>query len=54
MELRLNKKGQYIVEYATLVALIAAGLVAMSTYVYRSLQSTQQTIMQEFQNDGEN
>lgn len=49
----LNKSGQYIIEYATLVALISAALVAMSTYVYRSVQSTQQMIQQEFGNDGE-
>ena len=51
---KLNTKGQYIIEYATLVALISAALIAMSTYVYRSVQSTQQKIQEEFANDGEN
>ena len=51
---KLNKHGQYVIEYATLVALIAAALVSMSTYVYRSIQSTQSEIQREFQNDGEN
>lgn len=50
---KLNCKGQYIIEYATLVVLISAALVAMSTYVYRSVQSTQQMIQQELDNDGD-
>jgi len=49
----MKNKGQYIIEYATLVALISAALIAMSTYVYRSIQSTQQKIQEEFDNDGE-
>jgi len=30
------------------VAIVAAAIVAMSTYVYRSVQSTQQMIQEEF------
>ena len=44
----MNQKGQYIVEYATLVALITAALIAMSTYVFRSIQATQQTVQEDF------
>ncbi len=50
---QMNQKGQYIIEYATLVVLVSAALVAMSTYVYRSVQSTQQMIQQELDNDGD-
>lgn len=45
----LSQKGQYIVEYATLVILVVAGFIAMTTYVYRSVQSTQQMIQEEYE-----
>ncbi len=35
----INKKGQNIVEYAVLVALVVGAAVAMQTYVKRSLQA---------------
>jgi Flp pilus assembly pilin Flp len=35
-------------EYAMVAALITAAVIAMSTYVYRSVQSTQQMIHEEF------
>ncbi len=44
-----NNKGQNIIEYAIIVALIAAAMIAMSTYVYRSIQTTQQVIQEGYQ-----
>jgi Flp pilus assembly pilin Flp len=43
--------GQNLIEYTIVVALISAAVAAMSTYVFRSVQSTQKTITQEFTND---
>lgn len=45
---KLNKKGQNLVEYAIVVAVVAAAMFAMSTYVFRSVQATQQMIQQGF------
>jgi Flp pilus assembly pilin Flp len=42
-------KGQNLLEYATIAAVITAAVVAMSTYVYRSVQATQQAIQEESQ-----
>ena len=42
-----NKKGQHIVEYALIASIVAAAVAAMSTYVFRSVQATQQMIQQE-------
>ena len=47
---RLNNKGQNIIEYALVAGIISAAVVAMSTYVFRSVQSTQQEIQKEFSN----
>jgi Flp pilus assembly pilin Flp len=44
-----NHKGQSIIEYAMVAAIVSAALIAMSTYVYRSVQATQQMIQDEFQ-----
>ena len=44
-----NKKGQSLLEYAMVAAVVAAAVIAMSTYVFRSVQATQQTIQTEFQ-----
>jgi len=44
----LNKNGQNIIEYAIIVSLIAAAMIAMSTYVFRSVQATQQVIQDGF------
>lgn len=38
-------------EYALVVAIVAAAVIAMSTYVFRSVQSTQQRIQEEFTNE---
>ena len=43
-----NHKGQSLVEYAMVAAIVSAAIVAMSTYVYRSVQATQQMIQEEF------
>ena len=43
-----NHRGQSLIEYAMVAAVVSAAIVAMSTYVYRSVQATQQTIQREF------
>lgn len=44
MWLMQNQKGQNLVEYAIIVAVVASAMVAMSIYVSRSVQATQQAI----------
>ena len=44
----LNKEGQNLIEYAIIVAVVLSAMLAMSTYVFRSVQATQQTIQKEF------
>ena len=48
---RNNKKGQSLIEYAIVVALVSAAMVAMSTYVFRSVQATEKVIEEEFAKD---
>lgn len=43
-----NHKGQSLIEYAMVAAIVSAAIIAMSTYVYRSVQSTQKMIQEEF------
>jgi len=43
-----NQKGQNLIEYAIVVSIISAGIFAMSTYVFRSVQGTQKVITEEF------
>jgi len=43
-----NHKGQSLIEYAMVAAVVSAAIIAMSTYVYRSVQATQQVIQEEF------
>lgn len=43
-----NKKGQNLIEYAIIVAVIATAMVAMSTYVFRSVQATQKVIQEGY------
>jgi len=43
-----KKKAQSIVEYTVVAAAIGAAAVAMATYVFRSVQATQQMIQKEF------
>lgn len=41
------KKGQSILEYTLIVAVVVVALVAMSTYVQRSVQSNLKTIEEQ-------
>lgn len=45
---KFNARGQNLIEYAIVVAVVAAAMVAMSTYVFRSVQATQQVIQKGF------
>ena len=45
---KLNHNAQNLIEYAIVVSIISAGIFAMSTYVFRSVQSTQKAITEEF------
>ena len=42
------RKGQNLVEYAIIVSLVSAAMIAVSTYVYRSVQAAQKNIEDEF------
>ena len=44
-----KKTGQSIIEYALVAAVVAAAVSAMSTYVFRAVQATQQGILEESQ-----
>ena len=44
-------KGQNLIEYAIIVALVAAAMATMSTYVFRSVQATQKAVTQELANE---
>ena len=46
-----GKKGQNIIEYAMIATVVTAAVVAMSTYVFRSVQATQQEIQEEFRKE---
>ena len=46
-----NVKGQNLIEYAIIVALVTAAMAAMSTYVFRSVQATQKAVTEEFANE---
>jgi type II secretory pathway component PulJ len=43
-----RKSGQNLIEYAIVVAVVISAMLAISTYVYRSVQATQQVIQKEF------
>jgi Flp pilus assembly pilin Flp len=47
-EKRNSYSGQNLIEYAVIVAVVAAAMMAMSTYVYRSIQAAQQAIQEEY------
>lgn len=47
-KMQWNYKGQTLIEYAMVAAIVSAAVIAMSTYVYRSVQATQQMIQTEF------
>jgi Flp pilus assembly pilin Flp len=42
-----NHKGQSLIEYAMVATIISAAVITMSTYVFRSVQATQQMIQSE-------
>ena len=39
-----SKKGQNLIEYAIVVVIIVTAMMAMGTYMFRSVQATQQVI----------
>ncbi len=45
-----KENGQHLIEYAIVVALVAAAVSAMSTYAFRSVQATQKAITEQFDN----
>ena len=51
MHEKRNNKGQSLIEYAIVVALVSAIMAAMSTYVFRSVQATQKMVEEEFIQD---
>jgi Flp pilus assembly pilin Flp len=51
MGLKVRYRGQNVIEYALVIAVISAAAVAMSTYVFRSVQSTQKKMVEEFGNE---
>lgn len=46
-----GNEGQQILEYAIIASVVAAVALAMSTYVFRSVQATQQAIQKEAGNE---
>lgn len=46
-----NHHGQNLLEYAMVAAIISSAVIAMSTYVFRAVQGTQQAIHQEFREE---
>ena len=46
-----STKGQQLIEYVVVVGIVAAALLAMSTYVFRSVQATQEVIHEEFRRE---
>ena len=47
-QIKGTNRGQSIIEYAVVVALVSAAMIAMSTYVFRSVQATQKMVDEEF------
>lgn len=43
-----KKSAQNLIEYAIVVSIISVAVVAMSTYVFRSVQATQEVINEEY------
>ncbi len=44
----IKRKGQNLIEYAVVAAIVSAAMIAMSTYVFRSVQATQKMVEEEF------
>lgn len=51
IKMLFNCKGQSIIEYAMVAAIVASAMIVMTTYVFRSVQSTQQQIEREFRTE---
>ena len=47
METQHSKRGQNTLEYAVLIAIVAAAVVAMQTYVRRAIQANLKNVEQE-------
>ena len=43
-----NTKGQNLIEYTLVIAIVSAAVVAMSTYMFRSVQSKQKDMAAEY------
>jgi hypothetical protein len=46
-----KSKGQNLIEYTLIIAIVSAAASAMSTYVYRAVQAKQKEIATEAQKD---
>jgi Flp pilus assembly pilin Flp len=46
-----NTRGQNLAEYTLVIAIVSAAVVAMSTYVYRSVQAKQKDIAAEYSSE---
>ena len=44
-------KGQSLIEYALVIAVVGMAASAMSVYVYRAVQAQQKTVSDEYQKD---
>lgn len=51
MKVLRDKQAQTIIEYALVASIVVSAAIAMSTYVFRSVQATQQMIQEEFSNN---
>ena len=49
--LKVRYRGQNLIEYALVIAVVSAAAVAMSTYVFRAVQSKQKEMSEEFQKE---
>ncbi len=45
---KLNNRGQNLIEYGIVVAVVASAMLAMSTYVFRAVQASHQMIQKGF------
>ena len=45
--INVRYRGQNIIEYALVIALVSAAAVAMSTYVYRAVQAKQKEMSEQ-------
>ena len=47
--LKFRPKGQNLIEYALVIAIVSAAAAGMSTYVFRAVQSGQKKMAEKFQ-----